>query len=354
MKKKIMVLAPHFENSGAINVLETMVYVLSENLTVETAAYRGGEVAERLNKNGIPVILDVNTALSKAVREEYDYILVNTIQMYSVIKELKDSTVTVYWWIHEPSEIFEEYADEITDSFFAGLKKNIRILAAGRNVQEYLQRKYRKECDVLNFGISDLMLGEEAGSKSGGKVRFLCASDYFSHRKGQDILAYAILNLPEEYWERTKFLFTGEIEEQWENGKQAIALSEMLDLVNTQTHNIIKYRKMPHDALLRLYREVDVVVAPSREDPTNITIVEGLCMGKLCVCSDKTGISRYIKNGCDGFVFESEKHEQLTEIIISIVENFTNLSDIGRAGRKVYEENFSVETFAENVRKLFD
>lgn len=296
---------------------------------------------------------DVDEALSKAILGEYDYIFLNTLEMYPAIKELKDESVAVYWWIHESIEVFAEYIDVITDRFFAGLKKNVHILAAGRKVQEYLQQKNQAESDILNFGIPDLMFDEEASGKETEKVRFLCASVYFSHRKGQDILAYAIMNLPEEYRERTEFLFTGELEEQWVNGRRAIALSEMLGLVNTQTHNIIKYRKMPHDALLRLYREVDVVVAPSRDDPTNITIVEGLCMGKLCVCSDKTGISRYIKNGCDGFVFESERHEQLTEIIISIVDNFTYLSDVRRAGRKVYEENFSVEVFAENVRKLF-
>ena len=94
---------------------------------------------------------------------------------------------------------------------------------------------------------------------------------------------------------------------------------------------------------------MDVVIAPSREDATPATIVEGLMYHKICICSSGTGVSRYLQDGKNGFVFDNENVEDLKDKLEYIVRNYEGLNQLREWGRTVYEEVYSYDMFEKNV-----
>ena len=109
---------------------------------------------------------------------------------------------------------------------------------------------------------------------------------------------------------------------------------------------------LEREKLLELYYDMDVVIAPSREDATPATIVEGLMYHKICVCSSGTGVSRYLEDGRNGFVFENKNVDDLSDKLEYIVCNFEKLGKLREQGRSVYEKIYSYEIFEKNVLKL--
>ena len=169
----------------------------------------------------------------------------------------------------------------------------------------------------------------------------------FQHIKGQDILALAILNLPEEYQDRTEFIFTGRKSEYSEDYYDAIKELEK------EKQNVKILDLLEHAEMLALMKQVDCIVAPSRNDATNACIVEGMMLSKLCISSDAAGISRYMQDCVNGFVFHNCDVGELSARIMLVVDNMERLGVVAANGRKVYEQVFSIETFEKNVRKYW-
>lgn len=101
--------------------------------------------------------------------------------------------------------------------------------------------------------------------------------------------------------------------------------------------------------MLELYYDVDVVVAPSREDATPATIVEGLMYHKICLCSSGTGVSRYLKDGWNGYVFENRNEDDLKNKLEYIVCNYKEQEQVRERGREVYDTIYSYDIFERNV-----
>ena len=74
--------------------------------------------------------------------------------------------------------------------------------------------------------------------------------------------------------------------------------------------------------------------------------------GKYTIVSDGAGISEYMQDCVNGFVFPSENVSELMKRIMIIIKEHSNLSFIAQAGRKLYEDNFSVECVGNKVWKL--
>ena len=124
---------------------------------------------------------------------------------------------------------------------------------------------------------------------------------------------------------------------------------QMIETLAKEYQNVELHPLVEREKLLDLYYDMDVVVAPSREDATPATIVEGLMYHKICICSSGTGVSRYLKDGWDGFVFENANADDLRNKLEYMVRNFADLGELRERGRKVYETIYSYDIFEKNV-----
>lgn len=353
-KKKILVALPCLIPSGGISVVIELIEVLQKmGYCIGLLSREKGGLYDRFCALGIEIRIEENIlsdSLISWILEEYDEVFVNTLQMFGMIYKLNGKDIEVKWWIHEPPLFFCQYSEAVPQAFWDHLSGNVHVFAAGNVVHEHLLKTYGKESEVLNFGIKDLA-GKVPDTAhqivSADKVTFLLPSVIFQHIKGQDILALAILNLPKEYQERTEFIFTGRMSEYAKDYYNTIKQLE------EERQNVKILDLLEHSEMLALMQQVDCIVAPSRNDATNACIVEGMMLSKLCITSDAAGVSRYMQDCVNGFVFPNCDVGELSARIMLVVDNMKRLGVVAANGRKVYEEVYAMETFEKNVRKYW-
>ena len=117
--------------------------------------------------------------------------------------------------------------------------------------------------------------------------------------------------------------------------------------------NIKVLEPVDHKKLQYYYKNSDMLIVPSRDDPCPVVAVEAMMHFLPVICSDKTGTSYLIKDRKNGFIFENENAEQIAEIITSIIKKPSILKEIGDNGRIIYETLFKETILEENLKAIF-
>lgn len=351
--KKMLIILPGLIPAGGINVVLPLVKVLQKmQYEIEILSREEGEMRIAFEQLGVKVRIATDLLRNDTVDEiveKYDEILVNTLQLFGMIYKLNGKNVHVKWWIHEPPLFFESYRQGVPQELWDGLAENIKVLSAGRLVHDYLQNTYQYNSEVFNFAVEDTAwTTDKCLIRKAGKVRFLLPSVMIQPIKGQDILLMAIEMLPENYRKRAEFVLIGtEVESSREYYEQIkLSVDEMADVELLD--------RMSHKELLEQMKVADCIVAPSREDATNACIVEGMMLSKVCICSERTGVSHYMEDCVSGFVFQNCNAAELRDRIMLVIDNINRLGQVAHNGRKIYEEVFSMESFEKRVNKIWE
>lgn len=349
--KKMIVLLPCLEGAGGISVLRNLLEVLKKNdYEITVISQLEGEMRKSFECMGLTVQIEPDMLQEKFLSSvtQADEIFINTLQMILVVQKLNGCKTQVRWWIHEPPAYFRVCKDLIPERFFEQLAENVKVYAAGNLVYDHIRKVYGYDAEVLNFGVKDIASSmEKREQKIKERIRFLLPSFYFDYLKGQDLLLKAITALPQEYLERSEFFFMGHVEEDQQG------LYGIIQRLEQAWGNIHYLPPREHEQMLELMNQMDCLVAPSREDATNACIVEGMMLSKLCICSDMTGVSRYLQDCVSGLVFPTENVEELIKRIMLVISSFDELGVIGQNGRRVYETVFSQGAFEKRVWELF-
>lgn len=276
--------------------------------------------------------------------QQFDIVLVNVFQMISCACEISRMK-PVLWWIHEPSELFDDILHRFNEYADIDKMSEINIYAvseiARRNFNDYFPQRIKK---ILGFGIPDNS-GENIDRSNHKKMIFAVIGNV-EPRKAQDILAQAVLLLDRKDKEEAEFWMIGKISEN-EYGKkiQELALQDSsIQILGEQTRKEIQKK----------YADIDVVVCPSLEETVSIAIMEGMMYGKVCLASDVIGMADYIENGKNGFICKTKDSIDLSEKIKWIIRNQNKLEEIRRNARKTYEAYFTMDKFADKLKEAIE
>lgn len=351
--KNVLVLLPCLEAAGGIGVLRNLLELQRDNgWNITIVSRLEGEMHECLEELGVPVMVEPDMESEEFIRDipnQYNEVFVNTLQMIPFVERLNRENIPVHWWIHEPPTYFKLYQQMISPQFWQQLKRNVRVYAAGQLVHDYILDTYGYDSKVLNFGVKDVAgdaVSEHRITRE-DKVSFLLPSFYFDPIKGQDILLKALMQIPQQYLKRAEFFFMGHVEEDM------IPTYKIIKALEQQWGNVHYLLPVKHNEMLEIMGEMDCLIAPSREDATNACIVEGMMLSKLCICSDKTGVSRYLQDCKSAFVFPAENVEELVKRILIVIDMYGELTPVAAAGRRIYEQVFSEDIFRKRVSELF-
>ena len=94
-----------------------------------------------------------------------------------------------------------------------------------------------------------------------------------------------------------------------------------------------------------IYPFIDFIIMPSRNDPMPIAVTEGLMKKKLCIVSSTVGTASYIRSYENGIIFDSGNAKSLSDAIRWTLNNKDKAREIGEKGRKIYDDNFSMDSF---------
>jgi len=105
----------------------------------------------------------------------------------------------------------------------------------------------------------------------------------------------------------------------------------------------------------RLMSGLDVVVhASSEPEPFGLVVIEGMAAGKPVVATAAGGVLDIIENGVNGLLVPCKDSTAIADAIITILSAPEKAKQMGYAGRRYVEENFSIEHQITAVQSLYD
>ncbi len=347
MESPIILVSHALSRTGAPNVLlDAAKECIELNHTVFLLCHMEGAMLEDFIQAGVNVIIYPNYMQDaewfKLFRHRFSCWIINTLIMYPVCLMLNHTEEKAVWWIHENEYYFDRFKDSFKDF---DLSSNIRIMAAGPYIQKVIEVYFKRKCEILNFEVADC--AELNKNVSNTKIKFLQAASA-EGIKGQEIFAQAIDMLDKEVLDKSEFIFCCNME---------VGDSNIIKAVRecAKNHsNVTIIPPLPKRELNDLYEQIDVVVVPSYLETTSAVMVEAMMHRKIGICSDMCGISYYMRNRIDGFIFPNQNSEELSAIISYIVLNFDSCKRIGINGRHIYEDYFSHEIFAREMKNIVE
>ena len=263
---------------------------------------------------------------------QYDLILVNTVVLWGLVEKLEKMSVPVLWWLHEEDNAYDEYKVGRLPSY-----ENLHVYGVGnRAVTSYRKHGGKQEIGRLVYGIPDGGDTQRPPERDcGGKIIYAVIG-YLSKRKGQDIFISAIEKNWERWKDQAKFWVIGAAAPDQEKAMKATGKAEV-------------YGSVSHERMLELYKEIDVVVCPSRNDPMPVVLTEGMMHRKVCIASDMTGTAELITSFENGLVCRADDIESLSQQIEWTINHRDRFEAIGECAYRTYQENFSLEQFSRHL-----
>jgi len=102
--------------------------------------------------------------------------------------------------------------------------------------------------------------------------------------------------------------------------------------------------------LSRYYGIADIFVLPSRDEPWGVVVTEAMGSALPLILSDKVGCrGDLLKEGKNGFCFESGKYHKLAFYIEKFLENPTSMEEMGKKSREIIK-GFGYSFCEKNLR----
>lgn len=349
----VLLLSHEMSRTGApIALLNMAKQLKKEGIFLTVLSPQDGAMVQDFVAEDIAVVIDSSIGgntewLNWA--SDFDLIIVNTVVPYHNIEQLKQTGIPVLWWIHDGEMSFQLGANALLPK---ELTDNIHVYAGGQYACDIVNH-YRPAYGARNllYNVPDLMAeGEkkllyEIPNPAGRKIVSTIGS--VDKRKGQDVLADAIRLLDKEEREKCLFVFIGK-------GNDEAVYQKVQDLKNDFPNDVLLITEVTHSEIVDVYKQSEVVICASRDDPMPVFMTECLMLSVPVICSTNIGTYALLQDGKNGLTFKSEDVEGLRDKIRFAIHNEDELKQIGKCGREVYENNFTDEAFSKALKQVIE
>lgn len=106
---------------------------------------------------------------------------------------------------------------------------------------------------------------------------------------------------------------------------------------------------VPFRRMEEIYRQHDVFVLPSRDEPLGVVILEAMSYGLPVICSDTAGVQWCIEQGGNGYVFRSDDAEDLALALRRILQSPGGIERMGRRSLELVASRHSSERYYETL-----
>jgi glycosyltransferase involved in cell wall biosynthesis len=214
-----------------------------------------------------------------------------------------------------------------------GINRNkIHVIYNGVDIERFKPRSNRIE------------LCREFGLDPDKKVVLFVGRLY--HRKGlETLLKSATLVLKE--FSNVKFVISGTGFKQKEESLRNLAKE-----LNIEDHvTFLGY--VPDDKLPLLYSASDIFVLPAIYENFPFAILEAQATGLPVISTNVGGIPEFLVDNQNGFLIEHRDPTQLTQKVLTLLQNPKLAKEMGDCGRKLIEENFDWRLITSQVIDLY-
>lgn len=349
-QRKVLFVSHELSLTGAPRALLNMVTVAQKaGIAPVILSLASGPMEAEIRRLGIRLYIrpSLHTQLlfgNKTLERffaQFDLILFNTLATVSLLKDIPYNPAKKVCWLHEGSISHKHFGS------FVNLPSILPLFDAVYTVGDYA-RSFTTPHLAQGQPVQDLLYGipderqKSLRTTADGKVRFLLAGS-LCKRKGQRVLLKSLRYLPRKVRREMLVCLAG-----------APSEARVAKAVRHTRYACVQYLgELAHDKMLELYRDANVVLCPSLDDPMPIVCTEGMMFGKPVITSDHTGTASLVSKGNCGFVIPANDPKALARAIRKAVENKERLPRMGENARKVYEKHFTMDVFEKHLQRLF-
>ncbi len=116
---------------------------------------------------------------------------------------------------------------------------------------------------------------------------------------------------------------------------------------------MIKQNLLSTEDLALFYNDKDIFLSASIYEPFSLAVVEAMAAGLIPIVSANTGMSRYIRQGINGFTFQCGEKEELNKILTQISGDDKLQERLSREAAKIYEK-LSWEKVSEMYQEIYN
>lgn len=354
-KKTVLLITHELSLTGAPRALANMAYALKEaGMIPVLISNKRGPLAEEIVENGILCKVDYSlNAVNSFNNYEYtklteyanhfDYIVFNTLISIPLIYKFTSSKAKKICWIHEGSMGYNNY------QHVNQLKEMLKLYDDIFVVGEYCKKITKQHCsediaiENLLYYIDDISNKKQDNKEKGNTKMKMVLAGTIEKRKGQEILLDSMKFIPENIRKNIEIAIVGSMVEP-----------RIHDRLSKSKYDCIKlYGSISHDKLLDMMNNMDILLCPSVDDPMPIVCTEAFMLAKPVIVGINTGTAALVTDGENGFVVKDEQPQSLADTIITAYNNRAHFEEIGRKGRKIYEDYFSYNSFLNRIKKIF-
>ena len=102
-----------------------------------------------------------------------------------------------------------------------------------------------------------------------------------------------------------------------------------------------------------LMRAIDVMCLPSHREPFGLVYVEAALAEKPVIACDAGGAPEIIEHGETGLLVRPQNVPDLTQAILTLLDNRDHAAAMGRRGRELALERFTWPRYLERLRQVY-
>ncbi len=102
-----------------------------------------------------------------------------------------------------------------------------------------------------------------------------------------------------------------------------------------------------------LLKSIDLFVLPTLQEALGTSFIEAMAMEKPVIGTNVGGVSEVIKSGVNGYLVEPNNSSALANAIIKMLQNKERAKMMGIEGRKIVQQNFTVERMCKKMYALY-
>lgn len=202
--------------------------------------------------------------------------------------------------------------------------------------------KASQKIEVIPFGVdvNQFSPPEEPESAAQGKVIFGVAK-YLQPVYGLDILLEAFALLHKIKPDQALLRIAGD-------GPELFRLQSLAARLGIDKH-VEWLGAMPNSKIPQFYRNLDVVVVPSRQESFGVTAVEGSACARPIIASRVGGLPEVVIDQETGIMVEKENINELMQAMKYLLDHPEERLRMGQAGREFVLQNYA---WTENVTHM--
>jgi len=361
---KVLHLVEDLKIGGLERVIESIVTGLDKDrYDAEVwCLARGGQIAEELIDKGVSVkILGMKSyynplkiiALSRLMRKEKIKILhthgyfASTFGRLAAILARGPVIIahvhSTYYGYNKRNVLIERFLSFFTD----------KIVCVSVAVQEFVlevEGINEKKTLVIYNGVegpntyeTELNVNRKSFGISDSDIVVITVASLTPH-KGHSVLIDAMHVLTQEY-QNLRLLIVGD-------GPLRNDLAEHVKGLEL-TRNVV-FTGLRKD-IYSLLKFSDIFVLPSLErEGLGMAIIEAMECGLPVIGTRLGGIPEVIEENMNGFLVTPGNPEELAAAMEKLINDKSARTGMGRMGRKIFEEKFTVTKMIENIESLYD